>query len=308
MDVETLVFNSHNVRAIFRTPEEIQRIAKTLLDPGLIHHPVGSLLPDGQILVCAGEKRSLGYQSLKHQGMQEFSQIDLKMMEGLSEETAMRILSVENMEHGTRIPAATANEVYWHFRVEYISKISINRAIEAVMRIWKREEYVYNALVVTGWLIYYSPTVRRIMEKIGPHRENLNDPWVQETADKIRRVRLGWWDALGLVFRPLRKDAVIRPPEDADRLLFDELMHRVFDEVLARPRLRGAAAEAHILDMVLSLRKERMEKILNEKEGHPDEERRAARKEFKLVEKMIKKHELLESEDDPDEENGEDGL
>ena len=54
VDVETLVFNSHNVRAIFRTPEEIQRIAKTLLDPGLIHHPVGSLLPDGQILVCAG--------------------------------------------------------------------------------------------------------------------------------------------------------------------------------------------------------------------------------------------------------------
>lgn len=292
VNVESLIFNARNVRAIFRSQEEIQRIGRTFVsgEVGLLHHPIVTARSHGNYLVCCGEKRCLAFQDLARKGLKEFQRIYVKIMEGVSDETAMRVLAIENMEHGTRIPVATMNEVYWHYYVETCF-ISHGRAMERVQGIWGSAHYVWYSLIVPGWLVYHCPTVQQIMQKIGPRREGLDDPWVRETADKLRKVRLYWWHALALVFRPLFVNEVRKPPSDQDAAAFDELLHSlIFKEVLDDPKMRGVEAEAHILSQVLFLRKERMEAILRRR-GR-DKDLQAARRELTAVERMIDRRQL----------------
>lgn len=111
--VNKAVYNPLNLRGMLRSPDQIKRTAASIREVGLLHHPIVSLTPHGWMIV-AGEQRFQAMQFLAREGYAQFEQVFCKTLEGISEEIAMKILAEENFAHGTLVPAATANEVYWH--------------------------------------------------------------------------------------------------------------------------------------------------------------------------------------------------
>lgn len=253
-------FNSLNLRGLLRSPRQIERMANSFLDLFPFHDPIVSLYVDKGYLICAGESRILAHHLLTSRGHLEYGFAWCKVIEAPTEEFAMKILAEENAFHKTIVPAATANEVYWHYRVDFEATGSARTALEKVMGIWVNNSHVFNALVVPGWLITHSHTAKRLLEYIGSAREHIADGRVQEISSKLRQVRLVWWYEMIQPFRPLDssspKELLATPPQKVlDE--FDGLIQIAFDVI--QRGVRGDKAIVAIRESMLPIWKRRLE-------------------------------------------------
>ncbi|MFH1612006.1 MAG: ParB N-terminal domain-containing protein [bacterium] len=272
ISVNLIVFNSLNLRGLFRSPDQIRRTANSIKEVGLLHHPVVSMTVNGP-LVIAGESRVLAYQYLAKKGLKQYNAILCKVLEGISEEMAMKILAEENFCHGTTVPAATANELYWHYRVDFKS-IQDHRSVMAkIQGIWEGNFYVYHALIVPGWLINHSPLVQGLMKIVGPKRDGLDRSDVQHTIQSIRRVRLNWWRMMADALSPVDYSELLSAPSQSDLQKFDNLISFSF-EMLDDKTLRGERAMELLYQECEPIKRQRLETILHD--SKEDENRRVA--------------------------------
>lgn len=255
ISIDSLSFNALNLRGLLRSEEQIIRTARSIFEVGVIHPPVVAYTPKG-VLAVAGEARLLAHLYLVNQGLSQFSRVLCKVLEGVDERVAMKILAEENFAHGTIVPAATANEVYWHYAVDLQTSKNPETALNKVMGIWKNNPYIYNFLILPGWLIYHSPTVSRLIEEVGPRREGLNKPTVRKIASKIRQVRLSWWRIISAPYKPLNPFELMNPPRQEAAQDFDGLMKKTF--ALLDEKVRGESAILELEKIALPVKYERL--------------------------------------------------
>lgn len=278
--VSDIVFNRLNIRGILRSPEQIKRIAESVRSVGLIHNPAISQTVLGPLIV-AGECRVLAHQWLVAQGYDQYKMVLCKVFEGMNEEFAMKILAEENLSHGTKVPAATANEVYWHYRVDFAASKNHKLAVEKTQGIWGSRAYVFSALIVPGWLIYHCQTVQKLLQAMGPKREFITEDWTQETSSHIRKLRLGWLYRIAMPFRPLVPEELLSAPTEDALGMFELLLEEAFDMV--KRGAKGKAAELALEELVLPIRKERLEKLEAEEQESPAIARRIERELGKVI-------------------------
>lgn len=278
--VRDINFNRLNIRGILRSPEQIERIAESVRSVGLIHNPAISQTVMGPLIV-AGECRVLAHQWLVAQGFDQYKTVLCKVFEGINEEFAMKILAEENLSHGTKVPAATANEVYWHYRVDFAASKNHKLAVEKTQGIWGSRNYVFSALIVPGWLAYHCPTVQKLQQAMGPKREHITEDWTQETSANLRKMRLGWLYRIAMPFRPLAPEELLQPPPDDVLGMFELLLEEAFDMV--KRGVRGKTAELALEELVLPIRKERLEKLEQEEQENPAISRRIERELGKVI-------------------------
>lgn len=260
--VKTIIYNSLNLRGLFRSPDQIRRTARSIQEVGLLHHPVVSMTTGGP-LVVAGESRVLSYSYLAREGSKEYGKILCKVLEGISEELAMKILAEENFAHGTTVPAATANEIYWHYRVDHKVK-DHHSAMNKIKNSWSGSgPYAYNFFIVPGWLIYHSPTIQNLMRMVGPKREGLESSEIQQKIQLIRQVRLNWWHIIADALSPIDHAELLLAPSSGDSEKFDSLMSLVF-EILSDRALRGVKALEFLQKECESTKRNRLELIAND--------------------------------------------
>lgn len=260
--IDRIHFNPHNLRGFLRSPEQIRSIAYSIRHHGLLHNPIVAYRTDG-ILAVVGECRLMAHIYLTREGYSGFDHVFCKVMEGVSDEFAMRILAVENANQGTTVAIATANEVYWHYKME-LAESDHAEALRNVQGIWKREKYAYEALVVPGWLIYHSPTIQDLIKFIGDQRADHANPHVQEKAEKLRAIRLGWWRTIAWPFRPLEHRELLNAPSDTIRNAFDELLRDCI--ALLERGVKGERAKLELERKVLPIRERRILRALEDME------------------------------------------
>lgn len=288
VSTDSIIFNPLNVRGILRTLDQIKRTAQSLREVGLLHNPIISLMEYGYMVV-AGEARVLAHKLLSQvEGFKAYSQISCKVLVGVSEKLAMKILCEENLCHGTIVPAATANELYWHYRVDYEATGDADVALNKIHGVWKSPDYVYNSFIVPGWLIYHSPTVQSILRQAGPRREGLYEPGVQNIIEKLQEVRVGWWRIISAPFTPVRPEGLVSSPSQNFLQYFDGLMLKTFD-ILEDPYLRGDRAEEELEKLSLPLRRVILEGMLDHKENLPEEIIAQIESELIALNRMIRK-------------------
>lgn len=278
--VADIVFNRLNIRGMLRSPEQIERIAESVRSVGLIHNPAISQTVLGPLIV-AGECRVLAHQWLVAQGYDQYKMVLCKVFEGMNEEFAMKILAEENLSHGTKVPAATANEVYWHYRVDFAASKNHKLAVEKTQGIWGSRNYVFSALIVPGWLVYHCPTVQKLQQAMGPKREHITEDWTQETSSNLRKMRLGWLYRIAMPFRPLAPEELLAPPSEDALGMFELLLEEAFEMIKRGDR--GKKAELALEELVLPIRKERLEKLEQEEQNDPAVTRRIERELGKVI-------------------------
>ncbi|GEM_PF-5909839 len=278
--VMNIIFNRLNIRGILRSPEQIQRIAESIRSTTLIHHPVISQTVNGPLIV-AGECRTLAHQLLLAQGYDQYKLMYVKVCEGMDEELAMKILAEENLSHGTRVPAATANEVYWHYRFDYTTSKNHKLAVQKTQGIWGNRNYVFSALIVPGWLLYHCSTVQKLLQAMGPKREYITEDWTQETSSNLRKMRLGWLYRIAMPFRPMTPEELLKVPSSEALGMFELLLKEAFDMV--KRGAKGKEAELALEELVLPIRKQRLEKFEAEGQHDPAIARRIERELGKII-------------------------
>lgn len=285
--IDKISFNPHNLRGFLRSPDQIKRIAYSIRKNGLLNNPVVAYRTDG-IIVAAGECRLMAHGYLTREGYSGYDRLVCKVMEGISDELAMRILAVENANQGTTVPIATANEVYWHYKMD-LAEIEHAEAMRNVQGIWAQEKYAYDALVMPGWLIYHSPTIQDLIRFIGDQRADHANPYVQEKAEKLRAIRLGWWRIIAWPFRPLEHRELLDHPSDTVRAAFDELLRDCI--ALVERGVKGARAQLELERKVLPIRERRILRALEdmEKQGERGPQVGVLNRELRSVRTGIRK-------------------
>lgn len=262
VSIGSIVFNPHNLRGFLRSPEQIARLAYTIRKDGLLNNPIVSFTTGG-ILAVAGEQRLMAHRQLVNDGFQQYARVFCKVLEGVSDELAMRILAVENANQGMHVPIATANEVYWHYRMSF-RDVQHTEALRNIQGIWANEKYAYDALVVPGWLIYYSPTVQNLIAFIGEQRTDLGNARIQETSAKLRAIPLGWWRTIAWPFKPAEHEELLNAPTDTVCNAFDELLRDCVSFV--EQGVKGEKARLQLERKVLPIRERRILRRLEELE------------------------------------------
>lgn len=266
VSIDTIMFNPHNLRGFLRSPEQIARLAYTIRKDGLLNNPIVSFTVNG-VLAVAGEQRLMAHRQLVKDGYQEYTRAFCKVLEGVSDELAMRILAVENANQGTHVPIATANEVYWHYRMSF-RDVQHAEALRHIQGIWANEKYAYDALVVPGWMIYHSPTIQNLIAFIGEERTDLGNAHIQETSAKLRAVPLGWWRTIAWPFKPAEHEELLKPPTDTVCSAFDELLRDCVSFV--EQGIKGEKARLQLVRKVLPIRERRVLRRLEELEAQSE--------------------------------------
>ena len=287
VSIDNIVFNPHNLRGFLRSPEQIARLAYTIRRDGLLNNPIVSFTVNG-VLAVAGEQRLMAHRQLVNDGYQQYARVFCKVLEGVSDELAMRILAVENANQGTHVPIATANEVYWHYRMSF-REVEHREALRSIQGIWLNEKYAYDALVVPGWLIYHSSTIQNLIRFVGTERADLANAHVQETAEKLRSIPLGWWNAIAYPFKPAEHEELLHPPSETVANAFDELLRDCITFV--EKGIRGEKARLQLLRKALPIRERRVLRRLEELEeqGEHGSVIGATRRDLRNVRTMMRK-------------------
>ena len=262
VSIDKVIFNPHNLRGFLRSPEQIARIAYSIRKDGLLNNPIVSFTVNG-ILAVAGEQRLLSHRYLVNEGYQEYTRVFCKVLEGVSDEVAMRILAVENANQGTQVPIATANEVYWHYQMSF-REVQHVEALRSVQGIWANGKYAYDALVVPGWLIYHAPTIQTLIGVVGGDRADLGNAYVQETSAKLRRIPLAWWRMIAWPFKPMEHRELLDAPSDTVQNAFDELLRQCLS--LVERGEKGERALMELESRALPIRERRILRALEDRE------------------------------------------
>ena len=186
-------FNRLNLRGILRSPDQIQQTAEAILEAGPINEPVLSQRTDGLLLIC-GECRIQARMWLVAQGYTDFDLPMCKVLESVNDNFAMKILAIENSNQGTVVPAATANEVFWHYRSILKETQDHKQAVEKSKRVWKHTERIFGAFIIPGWLLSHSFTVQRLLEIMGEQRAlgaQVRAPLGRQVVDERRVLTVG---------------------------------------------------------------------------------------------------------------------
>lgn len=254
--IELLYFNSLNLRGILRSPEQIERIANSIAQVGLLDHPIVSD-KGNRFLVIGGESRILAYQLLLKRNYPLPPKILCKTLQGITEKTAMKILAQENMVHAFDVAAATNNEIYWHYCVDIENGLDHNTALTSIKGIWENTSYVFNQFIVPGWMLYHSHTVQNLLQKIGPMREGITDAAVQKIAKHLRDIPSKWWRIIASPFKPADPPTITKPPSWQDVKEFEEFLEKAF--YLLGKNIEGERAVKELEQAVLPSRHHHLE-------------------------------------------------